>query len=165
MRSLFAINTQSGSYRLRAPPFLSQNRSMADSFRWQARVRFSDTDASGRIHYSAMFRFMEAAEDEFLRSLGLAYSSIEPMLGLSFPRVHVEAQFVSALRYDDLPEIEVSVERVGETSYTLYFDASLNSQPIARGRITAVCISTATERPVPLPEPLATALRSLRTER
>jgi YbgC/YbaW family acyl-CoA thioester hydrolase len=131
---------------------------MPDPFRWRMRVRFSDTDASGRIHYLAMFRYMEAAEDEFLRSLGVAYAEIEAAQGVSFPRVHVEAQFVSALRYDEVLDIEVSVERVGETAFTLYFDASASGTAVARGRMTVVCISVATERPVSLPAVLADAL-------
>lgn len=132
---------------------------MPEPFLWRSRVRFSDTDASGRIHYSAMFRFMEAAEEEFLRSLGVPYSGIAASLGLSFPRVHVEAQFVAGLRYDDVVDVEVSVERVGETSFTLYFDASMEGAPAARGRMTVVCMSVASERAASLPLELAAALR------
>ena len=36
----------------------------------RVRVAFVDTDASGRIHFTAMLRYFEAAEQEFLRSLG-----------------------------------------------------------------------------------------------
>lgn len=131
---------------------------MPEPFLWRSRVRFSDTDASGRIHYSAMFRFMEAAEDEFLRSAGAAYSGIEGSLGVSFPREHVEAQFVAALRYDDVVDVEVSVERVEETSFTLYFDASKEGAAVARGRMTVACISVGTERPAALPGELVAAL-------
>lgn len=107
-----------------------------------------------------MFRFMEEAEDEFLRSLGKEYSGVDLALRISFPRVHVEAQFMAALHYDDPVDLEVSVERVGETAFTLYFDAFLDGKPVARGRITAVCVSTATEQSVALPTALAEALRS-----
>lgn len=132
---------------------------MPVAFKWRLRVRFSDTDSSRRIHYSAMFRFMEAAEDEFLRSLGLPYAAVEKAKGVSFPRVHVEAQFVAPLRYDEVVDMEVTVERVGETAFTLYFDASKDGKPVARGRVTVVCISVETERPVLLPGELAEALR------
>lgn len=132
---------------------------MPVAFKWRLRVRFSDTDASGRIHYSAMFRFMEAAEDEFLRSLGLSYAAMEKSRGVLFPRVHVEAQFVAPLHYDDVVDSEVTVERVGETAFTLYFDASKDGVPVARGRVTAVCVSMETERPVLLPAELSEALR------
>jgi len=51
------------------------------------------------------------------------------------------------------------VERVGETSFTLYFDATIEGSPAARGRMTVVCISVATERAAALPAELAAALR------
>ena len=31
------------------------------SFTWDVRIRFVDTDASGRIHYTAMFKYFEQA--------------------------------------------------------------------------------------------------------
>lgn len=132
---------------------------MPVAFKWRLRVRFSDTDATGRIHYSAMFRFMEAAEDEFLRSLGLPYAAVEKARKVSFPRVHVEAQFMAPLHYDDVVDMEVTVERVGETAFTLYFDASKEGAPVARGRVTAVCVSLETERAILLPAELSDALR------
>jgi YbgC/YbaW family acyl-CoA thioester hydrolase len=135
---------------------------MGEPFCWRSRIRFSDTDASGRIHYSAMFRHMEAAEDEFMRSIGFPYSDIEPAAEISFPRVHVEAQFVAPLRYDDEVETQVTVERVGESSFTLYFMSVANGVAVARGRITAVCMSTRTQRSTPMPEALADALQARR---
>lgn len=135
---------------------------MGEPFCWRSRIRFSDTDASGRIHYSAMFRHMEAAEDEFMRTIGFPYAEIEPAGDLSFPRVHVEAQFVAPLRYDDEVETQVTVERVGESSFTLYFMSTANGRAVARGRITAVCISISTQRSTPMPEGLAEALRARR---
>lgn len=135
---------------------------MGEPFCWRSRIRFSDTDASGRIHYSAMFRHMEAAEDEFLRAIGQPYADIENAAGISFPRVHVEAQFVAPLRYDDEVETQVTVERIGESSFTLYFMSVANGTAVARGRITAVCMSVETQRSTPLPEALAEALQARR---
>jgi acyl-CoA thioesterase FadM len=45
----------------------------AEPFTLQTRVGFIDTDASGRIHNTAMFRYFEAAETEFMRRLGIEY--------------------------------------------------------------------------------------------
>src|SRR5438876_9710972 len=125
-------------------------------FVWESRVRFVDTAASGRIHYTALLRHFEAAEFEFLRSIGAPYFSFEP----AFPRVHVECDYLSALRCDDLLAIAVTVERVGTTSFTLGYAASVGVRAAAKGKITIVCVDRATERPCALPERLAAALRS-----
>src|SRR5579884_160790 len=89
-------------------------------FCFESRVRFVDTDASGRIHYTAMLRHFEAAEIEFMRSLGLGplYTEAD-MRRLQFPRVRVDCTYTAPVRFDDLLRIRVSVDRVGESSYTL----------------------------------------------
>ncbi len=131
----------------------------AGQFVWPHRVRFSDTDASGRIHYTAMLRFFEAAECEYLRSLGVPYSLMENESD-SYPRVRIECDYTGPVRDDDVVDILVSVERVGRSSFTLAFDASVAGRPAADGRITIVCISRATQSSRPLPENLAAILRS-----
>src|SRR5207249_2642856 len=70
-------------------------------FVWRTRIRFVDTDASRRIHYTAMFRHFEAAEHEFLIHIGFPYSQIASR-EVGFPRVHVEADFKDAIGYNDL---------------------------------------------------------------
>jgi YbgC/YbaW family acyl-CoA thioester hydrolase len=137
---------------------LSRMKSAAP-FEWLHRVRFSDTDASGRIHYTAMLRFFEAAEVEFLRSLGVPYSVIQDGQ-TSYPRVRIECDYTGAVRDDDVVAIGVTVERVGRSSFTLAFDARVGAREAARGRITIVCMSIATQTSRPLPETLAAILRS-----
>ncbi len=47
---------------------------MAQPFRYETRIRFVDTDASGRIHYTSLFKFFEAAETELFRSFDISYT-------------------------------------------------------------------------------------------
>lgn len=131
----------------------------AASFLWPHRVRFSDTDASGRIHYTAMLRFFEAAEVEFLRTLGIHYTEIQDA-ETSYPRVRIECNYTGAVRDDDVVDIAVGVERVGNSSFTLAFDARARGRHAADGRITIVCMSVATQASRPLPANLAAILRS-----
>lgn len=122
------------------------------------RVRFVDTDTSGRIHHTAMLRFFEAAEQEFFRSLGLRYQE-RSSGAFGLPRVHVECDFTGPTVYDDLLDIAVSVERIGASSVTLGFDAAVQGRHVARGNFVIVCLDLATGRSRPLPEEFAAALR------
>ena len=124
-------------------------------FVWESRIRFVDTDASGSIHYTALLRHFEAAEFEFLRHLGLKYLELEG----GYPRAHVECDYLSALRCDDVISTAVTVDRIGTTSFTLAYSVSSEGRPAAKGKITVVCIDPATERPRPMPERLAESLR------
>lgn len=125
-------------------------------FVFESRVRFGDTDASGRIFYASLLRHFDAAETEFLRSLDCGYGDPEKQMG--FPRVRVECDFMLALGYDDPIAIAVTVERVGRTSFTLMFEVAKAGRPAARGKITIVSIDRQTQRPAPLPETLRAAL-------
>lgn len=125
-------------------------------FVFPSRVRFVDTDASQRIHYTAMLKHFEYAEIEFLRSLGMPYKEMKRH-GVDWPRVHVECDYIAPPYYDDLLEIAVTVERVGTTSFTLAFEASIAGQPAAKGKIVIVCVRQG--RPEPLPAEVAATLR------
>ena len=128
------------------------------AFSWTTRVRYIDTDTSGRIHYTALFRYFEAAESEFLRSLGHGYPGLaEGEEG--WPRVHAECDISGALIFDDEVTIEVSVARVGNSSMELSFRALKNAVECGKGRIVIVCMDRRTERSKPLPPAFAEALR------
>jgi acyl-CoA thioester hydrolase len=127
-----------------------------DGFAWDLRIRYVDTDASGRIHYTAMFRYFEAAEFEFLRDGGVSYNDF-PEHG--FPRVHVECDYKGATRNDEALSIGVTVAQVGNSSFTYKFHAmSADGHDVAEGKITVVCLSRATGKPVPVPVALRQAL-------
>jgi acyl-CoA thioester hydrolase len=123
----------------------------------ESRVRFSDTDASGRIHYIALLYHFDNAEAEFLRFHGVGYTVIQDV-NVGFPRVHVECDYTGALVYDDLVKIAVTVDRVGRSSFTLAFDATVEERPVARGKVTIVSIDRKTQKSTPLPEKLRAAL-------
>ncbi len=126
------------------------------SFTYRVRVAFVDTDASGRIHFTAMFRYFEAAELEFLRSLGFNYKDA-PETG--YPRVRVECEYRSAIVFDDELDIAVSVKHIGSSSYTLEFGALKNGVLAANGIIVAVCVSRQKQRAQAMPDVLREALK------
>lgn len=126
------------------------------TFAYHVRVAFVDTDASGRIHFTAMLRYFEAAELEFLRSLGFRYTDSPADIG--FPRVHVESDYRAAVGFDDELDIQVRVKRVGTSSYTLEFTAVKGDTVISNGSITAVCVSRRTGHAMAMPERLREAL-------
>lgn len=128
-------------------------------FLWRSRIRFVDTDASTRIHYSALFRHFETAETEFLRSLGVDYARWFEN-GFSLPRVHVEADYLAPLCFDDEIDVEVRVERIGESSLTLAFRAIKieSGEDAARGRIVGVCMDVRSGKSTPIPADIRAAM-------
>lgn len=128
------------------------------AFRYSTRVRFVDTDTSGRIHYTSLFRYFEAAEQEFLRSLGRGYTDYM-QAEERWPRVHAECDISGALVFDDEICVEVRVGRVGNSSIQLDYRALKDGRECATGKVVIVCMDPKTQRSKPLPADFATALR------
>jgi YbgC/YbaW family acyl-CoA thioester hydrolase len=127
----------------------------AEPFRFEVRIRFIDTDTSGRIHYTAMFRYFESAEIEFMRSLGMSYSGN----AFGLPRVHVECDFLLAIGYDDLIAIEVCLTKLGRSSIRLQFCARKLGEVAAKGAVVVVCMDKETQSAIPIPDELRARLR------
>ena len=121
------------------------------------RIQFVDTDASGRIHYSAIFRYFEIMDHDFFRRIGYSYKKIF-QLGLDMPRVHVECSYLGEIGYDDQLEAQVSVAKVGNSSYTLSFAFLKENQPVAKGSLTNVFIDSSTGKSAKIPESIRTEL-------
>jgi acyl-CoA thioesterase FadM len=117
----------------------------------RSRVAWVDTDAGGRIHFTAAFRWAEAAETGLMRRIGL--------LGRwgDYPRRKVEAEFLRVLRFEDEIETRLRVERVGTTSVTYAWEIRRDGEPFVVGRHTVVHVD-ADGRPEALPEEIRRSL-------
>jgi acyl-CoA thioester hydrolase len=114
-------------------------------------VAWVDTDAGGRIHFTAAFRYAEAAESGLRRRLGLIDDWPD------YPRRHVEADYRAVLRFEDEIEVSIEAERVGRTSITYTWEIVRDGELCIDGRHTVVHVD-AEGRPTPLPAGVRTAL-------
>jgi YbgC/YbaW family acyl-CoA thioester hydrolase len=112
---------------------------MSTAFHTTRRVEFADTDMAGIVHFSNFFRFMEAAEVEFLRSRGLSVHMGWEGLTFGFPRVSASCDYLRPARFQEVLTVAVRVENVGTKSVTYGFEFTLDAEVIAVGRITSVC--------------------------
>jgi acyl-CoA thioesterase FadM len=118
---------------------------------YRTRVAWVDTDAGGRLHFTAAFRWAEAAETGLRRELGLLDG------WGNTPRRHVEADFLRVLRFEDEVEVRIRAERLGRTSITWAWEVTRDSEVCVTGRHVVVNVGpdgTAAE----LPDGVRTAL-------
>ncbi|HEY1367517.1 MAG TPA: thioesterase family protein [Gaiellaceae bacterium] len=119
--------------------------------RLRRRVAWVDTDAGGRIHFTAVFRYAEAAETELGRELALLDG------WGNFPRRHVEADYLRVLVFDDEVEVRLWPDRVGRTSVTYAWTITRDGEVCVEGRHTAVHVD-ANGRPAELPDEIRARL-------
>lgn len=111
---------------------------MPQVFSQPCRVEWYDTDAAGIAHYGAFFRFMERTEHAFFRSLGLSISVREQGAHHSWPRVSVSCDFSGAVKFEEIVDVELSIERLGTKSVSYRFRMTHHGRQVATGRSVAV---------------------------
>jgi YbgC/YbaW family acyl-CoA thioester hydrolase len=112
---------------------------MTTPFRTTRRIEFADTDMAGIVHFANFFRFMESAEVEFLRALGLSVALPWEGENLGFPRVSASCDFMRPARFNDVLEVAVQLRNIGGKSVTYEFEFSKDGELIARGQVSSVC--------------------------
>ncbi|MEM3627298.1 MAG: thioesterase family protein [Candidatus Bathyarchaeia archaeon] len=122
------------------------------AFKTSFRVSWVDTDAAQVMHFSNYFRFFEKAEEEFYRHLGFDFSYAEEM-GLWFPRVEAFCQFIRPARFNDLLEVELSIEELKEKSvkYGFRIFNKENSNLLASGYVVIVVADKRTGKATQIP--------------
>jgi len=141
-------------------------------FKLIRRVEFPDTDMAGIVHFSAFFRYMEAAEHAFFRSLGLSIvtKGFDPAIG--WPRVHAACDYKSPLRFEDRFEIHLIVKERLEKRirYGVAF-RTVDEDPvreIARGELAVACVSKTDTNggmsSVPIPKSIAALIEPASAE-
>ena len=122
-------------------------------FRTSFRVTWADTDAAQVVHYSNYFKFFERTEEEFYRQLGFSFMDTAKR-GLWFPRVEAFCQYKKPARFNDLLEVELTVEELKEKSMKLVFKV-FNKETtalLATGHIVIVAADKQTGRATKIPE-------------
>jgi YbgC/YbaW family acyl-CoA thioester hydrolase len=71
-----------------------------------------DTDVAGVMHYSNFFRYFEACEEEFYRSLGATLTHLKENYKIMLPRVEAHCEYKAACKFDDLIEVVLKVREV-----------------------------------------------------
>jgi YbgC/YbaW family acyl-CoA thioester hydrolase len=133
---------------------------MPYEFKRVFQVEFADTDMAGIVHFANFFRYMEATEHAFFRSLGFSIHMHIEGRNIGWPRVHVTCDYKSPLRFEDEVEVHLRVREKRSKSLTYDFTfRKLDGTPVAAGALTAVCVAldeqTGTMRAVAIPEAIA----------
>lgn len=126
---------------------------MSQTFTHRRRIEFRETDMAGIVHFSNFFVYMEQAEHEFLRSLGLGVICEVDGQNISWPRVNASCNYRNAIRFEEMIDIELSIERIGGKSITFGFEFFRDGIVVADGSLTVVCCKF--EHGGPKPESMA----------
>src|SRR5690625_970052 len=87
------------------------------SFRWNLRIYYEDTDATGIVYHANYLKYCERARTEWLRSRSFQQAELSRDRGLHFVLARATVKFLSPARLDDELEVSVIPERIGRVSH------------------------------------------------
>jgi len=116
------------------------------SFVYRRRVQYPETDASGIVHFTNYFKYVEEAEHAMWRAAGLSIARHDAVVG--FPRVAASLEYKRPLRFED--EFDVHLLVAEKTGKTLRYEAVLrkDGEIVATGSLTVICVRSRPGEPV-----------------
>ena len=112
---------------------------MINQHETEIRVRYSETDAMGRLHHANYLSYFEIGRTEQLRALGQTYREFEDS-GLFLVVTKIAVKYHRGAKYDDLLQLKTRTMRVTlvriDHEYELFHDDLL----IAKAASTLACV-------------------------
>jgi YbgC/YbaW family acyl-CoA thioester hydrolase len=108
------------------------------TFVYRRRVQFPETDATGIVHFTNYFKYVEEAEHAMWRAVGLSIAGKDGAVG--WPRVAASFEYRKPLRFED--EFDVHLRIVEKTPKTMRYGAELrkDGELIGEGSLTIICV-------------------------
>jgi acyl-CoA thioester hydrolase len=132
-------------------------------FKHSFQIRWVDTDGAGVVHYSNYFRYFEACEEEFYKSLGLNFKTIHERHQIALPRVEAHCNYKSSCRFGDVIKISLSVGEIDEKTITYNFQVFLEQENklAAEGYLKCIAVNEKWKA-APLPREFVKVIRESR---
>jgi 4-hydroxybenzoyl-CoA thioesterase len=117
-------------------------------------VRFDEVDAAQILFFARFFNYAHDAMEAFFGQLPGGYVDLINARRVGLPAVHVEADFITPLRFGDVARIEVTVARIGRTSCSFIHAMSRKRDDARVAMVTHVCaaVSLETIKAIPIPD-------------
>jgi acyl-CoA thioester hydrolase len=120
------------------------------------RVRYSETDAMGRVYNSHFFVYFEVGRVEYLLQCGIPYSYMEEQ-GIYMPVAETACRYLAPARFEDILTVETSVGTAGRARVRFNYAVKRGEVVVAEG-YTVHAARGRDGRPIRIPEEWARRL-------
>jgi acyl-CoA thioester hydrolase len=108
-------------------------------------IRWEDIDLAGIARYSAYTRFLDIAETDLYRSLGMPLSKLHAHYKVWLPRKVMHIEYFAPARLDEQVVLAAYFSNIGRTSVTLNVDLFRPDRKtlLAAAHLVLVCVDAA----------------------
>jgi 1,4-dihydroxy-2-naphthoyl-CoA hydrolase len=132
-------------------------------FIYDTKIRLHHTDAANLIFYSKLFNLAYECYEDFLEINDFSIPKILDEKKILVPVVHAEADYIKPIKIGDKIKIQMSLNKLGNSSYTLIYDFynNKNNEKVAQAKTIHVLLNYDSYKPEKIPEKLREILLSL----
>ncbi len=131
-------------------------------FCYATTVKLHDTDAAGLLFFGNQFRIAHDAYESLMTEIGFSFARILRRESFFIPIAHAEADFKRALFVGDSLTVELTVEKLGDSSFTLAHRLlAADGGEAGTVKTVHVCVDRETQRPTPIPPSLREKLANV----
>ncbi len=114
-----------------------------DHHRLFQRVYYEDTDFSGAVYHARYLHFLERGRTDYLRCLGVSQGALAQRDddGLAFVVRHMELDFCTPARMDDVLEIRTSTKRTQGARIFMEQQIYCNTRLLISAKVTVAVIN------------------------
>ncbi len=130
-------------------------------FKHSLRVRWGECDAQ-RIVFNAQYvNYIEVAQAEYFRNIGIAHYSDEVRARFDLATVKATLEFLAPVRIDDMLDVYTRVSRIGNSSITFITEMYIHGKnaPCNRAEAIYANFDAATGVPRRVPDDIREAVR------
>jgi 1,4-dihydroxy-2-naphthoyl-CoA hydrolase len=127
-------------------------------------IRMHHTDAAGLIFFANLFVICHEAAEDWMIAENISIHSALKGGDYITPVVHAEGDYKHPMRLEDRIRIDISIEKIGESSFTLYYRLTKIEGNIlcAEAKTVNVSIDAKSGKKIPLPSHVREALERLK---
>ena len=123
-----------------------------DTFKFDIRVYYEDTDAQGVVYYANYLKYLERARSEWLRHHGMPVSQLAGQHNLVFVVRRVEIDYIAAAKLDDELSVTVELIEVSKVSFMLKQAILKQDKVLTRATLKLACLDATKFKPVRIPD-------------
>ncbi len=126
-------------------------------------IKLHETDAAGLLFFSHQFKLIHDAYESLLESIGFGFAILIREKDYFLPIVHAESDYKIPIFVGDRIVIQVTVEKIGTTSFTFAYKLLDNKGSlVGTGRTVHVTMNKKSRQKIPLPPDMRKAIEGLR---
>jgi 1,4-dihydroxy-2-naphthoyl-CoA hydrolase len=99
-------------------------------FVYHTTIRLHNTDAAGIMFFAEFFTLAHDAYESFMESIGYPFAPLLKQSEFLLPIVHAEADYKKSLLTGDKVKIQLTTEKIGDSSFILAYTISRNDSDI-----------------------------------